>query len=278
MTEQSSAPGGLAPTSIRSARVSAVRALSKRSARSESGTFLAEGPQAVREALAWGRTRGEILSLYATADALARHEFLAASATSVTVVEDAILAAMADTVTPQGVIAVCKLPREELASLFLRGTPRLVALLANVRDPGNVGTAIRSADAAGADGVIVSSESVDPWSPKAVRSSAGSLWHLPVVSDADLKSVIPELQRHGLQVLAAASDAALTLEEIEEQGRLATPTAWLFGNEAWGLPSATRDLADSAVSLPIFGHAESLNLSMAATIALYSSARVQRRA
>ncbi len=255
-----------------------MRALSKRSARSESGTFLAEGPQAVREALTWGRTRGEIISLYATADALARHEFLAVSTIPVTVVEDAILAAMADTVTPQGVLAVCRLPREELASLFRHGAPRLVALLAKVRDPGNVGTAIRSADAAGADGVVVSNESVDPWSPKAVRSSAGSLWHLPVISDADLKSVIPELQRHGLQVLAAASNATLTLEEIEQQGRLARPTAWLFGNEAWGLSSAIRDLADSVVSLPIFGHAESLNLSMAATLALYSSVRAQRRA
>jgi len=278
MTEQSSAPARQAPTSTRSARVSAIKSLSKRSARRESGTFLAEGPQAVREALIWGKARGEILSLYATEDALARHDFLAASTIPITIVEDAVLKAMADTITPQGVIAVCKLPVEDLASVFAGNAPRLIALLANVRDPGNVGTVVRSADAAGADAVIISSESVDPWSPKAVRSSTGSLWHLPVIADVDLPSVITELKARGLQILAADGNASRTLEEVEQEGKLAVPTAWLFGNEAWGLSSSTREFADLVVSLPIFGHAESLNLSMAATIALYSSARVQRRA
>jgi len=280
MTEQSSARSARSqgPISPRSARVVAVRALSKRAARRESGTFLVEGPQAVREALAWGHVRGEVISLYATEEASHRLDFLAESSTSITIVEERILNAMADTITPQGVIAICKLPDENLQSIFSGHAPRLLAVLVNVRDPGNVGTAIRSADAAGADGVIISAESVDPWSPKAVRSSAGSLWHLPIIAEAELSSTVAELSARGFQILAADTGGSIGLEEIEAAGKLKAPTAWLFGNEAWGLPNEVRALADVVVSLPIFGNAESLNLSMAATLALYSSARAQRRA
>lgn len=280
MAEQSSARSARSqgPISPRSARVVAVRALSKRAARGESRTFLVEGPQAVREALAWGHVRGEVISLYATEEASHRLDFLAESSTSITIVEEKILNAMADTITPQGVIAICKLPDENLQSIFSGRAPRLLAVLVNVRDPGNVGTAIRSADAAGADGVIISAESVDPWSPKAVRSSAGSLWHLPIIAEAELSSTVAELSAREFQILAADAGGSVGLEEIEATGKLKAPTAWLFGNEAWGLPDEVRALADVVVSLPIFGNAESLNLSMAATLALYSSARAQRGA
>jgi len=280
MTERSPARSSQSqgPTSPRSARVVAVRALSKRQARRESGTFLVEGPQAVREALAWGHIRSEVISLFATTDALSRLDFLTETSVPITVVEDEVLKAMADTVTPQGVIAVCKLPTDNLSSILNNDNPKLIAILSNVRDPGNVGTAIRSADAAGADGVVIGAESVDPWSPKAVRSSAGSLWHLPVVADVDLAETIARISAAGFQVLAADAGGAIELEELESAGKLEAPTAWLFGNEAWGLSPEVRSLADLVVSLPIFGNAESLNLSMAATLALYSSARAQRRA
>jgi TrmH family RNA methyltransferase len=280
MTEQSSARPARSqgPTSTRSARVTAVRALSKRSVRRESGTFLVEGPQAVREALSWGHIRGQVISLYSTEDALRRLDFLAESIVPINIVDAEILNVMADTITPQGVIAICKLPHENLSSILNGADPKLIAILANVRDPGNVGTVIRSADAAGADGVIISAESVDPYSPKAVRSSAGSLWHLPVIADADLRRTVAEISAHGFQIFAADAGGSVGLEEVEADGKLQAPTAWLFGNEAWGLPEEVRALADVVVSLPIFGDAESLNLSMAATLALYSSARVQRRA
>jgi TrmH family RNA methyltransferase len=280
MTEQSSARSARSkgPASPRSARVTAVRALSKRSSRRESGTFLVEGPHAVREALLWGHIRGEVITVYATVDAEVRFDFLAGLVVPVQIVEDHVLHAMADTVTPQGVIAICKLPTEDLSAIFERTEPKLLAILANVRDPGNVGTVIRSADAAGADGVILSAESVDPWSPKAVRSSAGSLWHLPVIANSDLTSTIAAISAHGFQIFAADTVGSVALEEIEADGGLKRPTAWIFGNEAWGLPAEILALADVVVSLPIFGDAESLNLSMAATLALYSSARVQRRA
>ena len=280
MTEQSSARSArnLGPTSPRSARVVAVRALGKRPARRESGTFLVEGPQAVREALAWGHVRGEAIAIYAIQEAIAKFDFLADPGIPVSTVPDEILNAMADTITPQGVIAICRIPNETVQSIFARPNPRLLAILANVRDPGNMGTVIRSADAAGADGVIISVESVDPWSPKAVRSSAGSLWHLPVIAEADLTRTVAEISAKGFQIFAADAGGSVDLDEIEANGKLAAPTAWLFGNEAWGLPAEVRDLADIVVSIPIFGDAESLNLSMAATLALYSSARAQRRA
>lgn len=280
MTEQSSARSARSkgPASPRSARVTAVRALNQRSSRKESGTFLVEGPHAVREALLWGHIRGEVITVYATEDAELRFDFLAGLVVPLQIVEDKILNSMADTVTPQGVLAICKLPNEGLAAIFERTEPKLLAILANVRDPGNVGTVIRSADAAGADGVVLSPESVDPWSPKAVRSSAGSLWHLPVIANSDLTPTIAAISAHGFQIFAADTVGSVALEEIEASGRLKRPTAWIFGNEAWGLPAEVRALADVVVSLPIFGDAESLNLSMAATLALYSSARVQRRA
>ena len=280
MTEQSSARSArsLGPTSPRSARVVAIRALSKRAARRESGTFLAEGPQSVREAIVWGHVRGEIVAIYATQEALAKFDFLASSSVDVTIVVEEILNAMADTATPQGVIAICRLPEETLESVLNPPDSRLLAILANVRDPGNLGTVIRSADAAGADGVIISVESVDPWSPKAVRSSAGSLWHLPVIAESELESTVAEVSARGFQIFAADANASVDLDGLEAAGKLAGPTAWLFGNESNGLTDQVRDLADVVVSIPIFGEAESLNLSMAATLALYSSARAQRRA
>ncbi len=280
MTEQSSARSArnLGPTSPRSARVVAIRALSKRAARRESGTFLAEGPQAVREALVWGHVRGEAIAIYATQEALSKFDFLAASSVEVTIVVEGILNAMADTATPQGVIAICRLPQDTLESVLSAPNPRLLAILVNVRDPGNLGTVIRSADAAGADGVITSAESVDPWSPKAVRSSAGSLWHLPVIAEAELASTIADVSARGFQIFAADADASVDLDALEADGKLAGPTAWLLGNESRGLTDQVRALADLVVSIPIFGGAESLNLSMAATLALYSSARAQRRA
>ena len=280
MTEQTSARSArnLGPTSPRSARVVAIRALNKRAARRESGTFLAEGPQSVREALVWGHVRGAAIAIYATQEAMTKFDFLASSLVEVTIVGEEILNAMADTTTPQGVIAICRLPQDSLGSVLGTPNPRLLAILANVRDPGNLGTVIRSADAAGADGVITSVESVDPWSPKAVRSSAGSLWHIPVIAEAELASTIAEVSARGFQIFAADADADVDLDGLEADGKLAGPTAWLFGNESAGLTDQFRDLADVVVSIPIFGGAESLNLSMAATLALYSSARAQRRA
>jgi TrmH family RNA methyltransferase len=150
-----------------------------------------------------------------------------------------------------------------------------VAVLASVRDPGNAGTVVRTADAAGADGVVFAATSVDPYNAKCVRSSAGSLFHLPVVTGPALPDVLTGLRAAGLQVLAADGSASQVLDGVGGPD-LARPTAWLFGNEAWGLPDSLLQLADAAVAVPIYGQAESLNLAAAAAVCLYASARHTR--
>ncbi len=175
---------------------------------------------------------------------------------------------MADAQTPQGLLAVCRIPVADLDEVLAAG-PRVVGVLAHVRDPGNAGTVIRAADAAGADAVIVSEGSVDAYAPKVVRSTAGSLFHLPVISGMPVATVVERMRAAGLTVLAADGAGEHTVDEVD----LERPHAWLFGNEAWGLTEEDRALADEVVRVPIHGRAESLNLAMAATVCLYASAR-----
>ncbi|MBX3194963.1 MAG: RNA methyltransferase [Microbacteriaceae bacterium] len=256
----------------RSPRVRAVAKLAKRKGRAETGLFLAEGPQAVGEALAY-RPDG-VVALYAVAEALALPLARAAvdAGIEVTEVTAPVLEAMCDTVTPQGVLAVCRQPATTLDEL-LAGRPALVAILDEVRDPGNAGTVIRAADAAGAAGVILTGPSVDAFNPKVVRSTTGSIFHVPVVQGVELEPALDAVRAAGLRVLAAD----VTGEELPVvQGLLADPTAWLFGNEAHGLSDAHLAMADRAIRVPIYGKAESLNLATAASVCLYASAFAHR--
>ncbi len=265
-------------TSIRSPRVAAARRLAKRGPRASDRRFLAEGPQAVREALA---TPGGVVEVLITADAIARHPELLAAAAAVAVpvhrVSGEVLASVAQTVTPQGVVAVCPFRDVSLTDV-LASRPRLVAALAAVRDPGNAGTVLRTADAAGADAVIFTDASVDVYNGKCVRASAGSLFHLPVVTGVPVRILVDGLRGAGLRVLAADGSGERDLDAVLDAGELAGPVAWLFGNEAWGLPEPARRLADAVVRVPIHGRAESLNLATAAAVCLYASARAQRTA
>jgi TrmH family RNA methyltransferase len=260
----------------RSPRVRAVAKLGKRSSRAETGLFLLEGPQAVREALAF---RPElIVELFATAKGAEKHAEIwrdaGASGIERNLATEAVLAAMADTVTPQGILAVA---RQKPATLdeVLANSPRLLAVCHQVRDPGNLGTIIRAADASGADAVILTGRAVDPYNPKVVRSTTGSLFHLPIVVAGELADVAKQLKGAGLTVLAADVKGD-DLIEVRNEGFLATPSAWVFGNEAHGLDESELELADRVLKLPIFGRAESLNLATAASICLYESAFAQR--
>ncbi len=261
--------------STRSPRVRTARSLAKRALRERSRLFLAEGPQAVREAL--GRD-GLVRELFVTAAARSRHADLVAAVASagapVHEVSGEVMAELAQTVTPQGLLAVCPFVDVTLSEL-VAAAPRLVVVLANIRDPGNAGTVLRTADAAGAHGVIFAGASVDPYNSKCVRSSAGSLFHLPLVLGVQVSDAVTALRGAGLGVLAADGSASLGLDDLDRVGRLGRPTAWLFGNEAWGLPGDLVALADDAVAVPIYGQAESLNLAAAAAVCLYASARAQ---
>lgn len=180
-----------------------------------------------------------------------------------------------DTVTPQGLVAVCRTLDVSLADAFA-GSPRLVVLCDQVRDPGNLGTVIRCADAFGADAVLVTTDSVDLYSPKTVRATTGSVFHLPVVVGVDLAAAAGLARSSGLQVFGADGGGEAGLDDLSWAGELARPTMWVFGNEAWGLPPGHAELLDRLVAVPIFGRAESLNLSTAAAVFLYASATAHR--
>lgn len=262
-------------------RVRQARRLAKPAGRARQRRFLVEGRQAVAEALA-GAAGGDVVvdTLFVTPSAARRYPDLVGRAEQAGVAVHAgserVLAALSDTVTPQGVVAVCGFLDRPLADVLARDA-RLVALLADVRDPGNAGSVVRAADAAGADAVMFSHGSVDPYNAKVVRASVGGLFHIPLVVGSRLPEAFAAFRSAGLQVLAADGAGEWDLDAAEAAGRLAGPTVWVFGNEAWGLPSPLLAAADAVVRIPIHGRAESLNLATAAALCLYASARAQRR-
>ncbi len=248
--------------------------LTKRSARQETGLFLLEGPQAAREALAY---RPETLvEVFATPGAIERHPELRARADAagieIITANESVLEALADTVTPQGIVAVARQSPTSVRDIFAAG-PRLVAICEEVRDPGNLGTIIRAADAAGADAIVLTGRTVDPYNPKVVRSTTGSLFHLPIALGVELDVAVERAHEAGLRVVAADVKGE---EFLAHRATLAEPTAWLFGNEARGLDDEALAQADLALRLPIYGSAESLNLATAASVCLYETAFAQR--
>lgn len=284
-------------TNPRAERVKAVRALSGRSVRERHGRFVVEGPQSVREAVLAHGGVAHVHDVYVSPPAALRYPEIVAAAAAVGLRVHHGTVEVLDAMSPdaQGIVAVADLLTSSLADVVARG-PRLVAVLSHVRDPGNAGTVVRVADAAGADAVVLTAASVDPHNPKVVRSTAGSLFHVPVVRGPELAEVVGSLRDAGLTILAADGQGDWDLDDLLDAagpgggvpgggvpggGRrsgapdLAAPTAWVFGNEAWGL-GEDAGLADAVVRVPIHGRAESLNLAMAATVCLYASARAGR--
>jgi TrmH family RNA methyltransferase len=279
----------------RADRVKQVRALSGRPARSRHGQFLVEGPQGVREAVR--HAPGDVRDVYLTQAAAVRYDEIVGDAVDAGLRLHVGTPEVLDAMSPdaQGVLAVVRMRSwslpEAVASVSASrrdaGRPLLVAVLAVVRDPGNAGTVVRAADAAGADLVVLAGESVEVHNPKVVRSTAGSLFHLPVVAGPSLAETVSTLRDAGCTVLAADGTGDHDLDDLldvagpsadrpDRTPDLAGSTAWIFGNEAWGLPEEDRALADAVVRVPIRGRAESLNLATAATVCLYASSRAQR--
>ncbi|MFI0981708.1 TrmH family RNA methyltransferase [Streptomyces sp. NPDC021093] len=267
--------------SPRSPRVTAAKRLAKRSFRGKERRFIAEGPQAVREAVDHRGPDGQptLIELFATVETAERYADIVdaahAAGARVHLAGDDVLAEISQTITPQGIVGVCHFldsPFEDI----LAAKPKLVAVLAHVRDPGNAGTVLRCADAAGADAVVLTDASVDLYNPKSVRASVGSHFHLPVAVGVPVEQAVAKLQAAGVRILAADGAGDRDLDDELDAGTMGGPTAWVFGNEAWGLPEETRALADAVVRVPIHGKAESLNLATAAAVCLYASARAQR--
>jgi TrmH family RNA methyltransferase len=265
-------------TNTASDRVKRLRRLAKRAARHQSGLVLVEGPQACAEAA----QAGLVLELYVMSDAVrsAQGTIDATLAAAGQVHEASAQYVRSISDDAQGCLAVARDPwagidrGEGLPGLEPGGSASLVAVFEEIRDPGNTGTAIRAADAAGADLIWLTDQSVDPTSPKVIRASAGSYFHLPVVRAGSVEGIVSRLRAGGLRILAADAAGAEPLREA----RLDQPTAWLFGNEARGLSVAARTASDNVVRIEIYGRAESLNLAMAATLCLYASAEAWRQA
>jgi RNA methyltransferase, TrmH family len=258
-----------AVSSPHNSRVAAARKLRQRKERRAAGAFLVEGARVCSEALASG---WHVREMFVTSDHDRLAELARSNGVHVTVVDGRVARALSDTQHPQGAFAVVDIPQYELSTV-LPAVPRLVVVLAGVADPGNAGAVIRTAAAAGADAVIVSSGSVHPYGGKCVRASAGALFHVPVVSGIDPVAAVSALRTAGTQVLAT-SLAGADLFDIEPT--LEHPTTWLFGNEAHGLDQAAIAAADHQVRVPMAGSVESLNLAAAAAICLYASAHAQR--
>ncbi|HEY2699683.1 MAG TPA: RNA methyltransferase [Pseudonocardiaceae bacterium] len=294
MSRTSGVEPGVAPFTEKTPRVSAARRLTRRAERDKAGRFLAEGsnalecaielaerdPRAIHPEGVGPRQGVGIKEVFVTerfatrnADLLAR---AAQAGARVSPVTESAAAALSETVTPQGVITVCELLDRSLADA-LSGAPMLVAVLVGIADPGNAGTVLRVADAAGADAVLFAGDSVDPYNGKAVRASAGSLFHLPIARSRVIPDVLDACTAAGLRLVAADAHAQVDLDDAADSGLLAEPTAWLFGSEAHGLDEATAQAAQTALRVPIHGAAESLNLAAAAAVCLYASARGQRR-
>jgi len=262
------------PLTVGNPRVKQARKLSRRSVRSERRLFLADGPKAVEGAL----ERGVVVEVFATTAAAEQYDALVAAAGTaappVTLLDDRALASLSDSVSPAGIVAVCSFLDVALTDALSAGERRLAVLCADVRDPGNAGTLVRTADALGADSVVLAGRSVDPYNPKTVRASVGSLFHLPLALEPEPAAAVTAAHDAGLTVLAAEGAGELSLDDAAEL--LARPVAWLFGNEAWGLPAELAVLADHRVAIEIPGRAESLNLATAAAICLHETARVRR--
>jgi TrmH family RNA methyltransferase len=260
------------PLSAQNSRVKEARKLSRRSVRTERRLFLADGPKAVEGAL----TAGAVVEVFATTAALDEYAALVAAAPRSWVVDDRALASLSDSVSPAGIVAVCSFVDVPLAQALsaAAGPVGLVTIAAEVRDPGNAGTLVRTSDAFGADAVVLAGQSVDLHNPKTVRASVGSVFHLPVAQEPDPEAAVAGARAAGLVVLAADGAGELSLDDAGDV--LAGPCAWLFGNEARGLPAELAAQADHRVRIPIPGRAESLNLATAAAVCLHESAKARR--
>jgi len=252
----------------KSARVVAAVKLHRHTGRLRSGRFLAEGPNLVEAAAA----RGVVDEVFATAAAADRYPELLRDM-AVTLVTEPAAKALSDTVTPSGLVAVCRIPDPQLGSV-LAEKPALIAVAVDLSEPGNAGTLIRIAHAMGAAAVVFAGQSVDPYNGKCLRSSAGSIFAVPVITEPDTAVLLSQLRSAGLQIVATTLDGDTSLDDV---GMLAAPTAWVFGPESQGLPEAVTALADHRVLIPMSAGAESLNVAAAAAICLYQSARAQRQ-
>lgn len=222
-----------------------------------------EGPKLLAEAVATG---APLEAVYVSDPAAVD---LSGVEAPVRVLQRGVLERVADTVTPQPVLAVCRAVDVPLADVL---SATFVVVCVDLQDPGNAGTILRSAEAAGAGAVVLAGASVDPYNPKAVRASAGSLFHVPVVRHGEAAGVLDALGARGVRRLGTIASGGDDLDDVDLTG----PVALVLGNEAHGLPAAADQRLDGHVTIPMAGRSESLNVGMAAAVLCFEVARQRR--
>jgi RNA methyltransferase, TrmH family len=248
-------------TSTRNPRVREVAALHRRRERRERGQHLVEGVRTVAAAYA----AGVVEEVWATEETAERLDLPAGA--PLVIVAEHVLERVADARTPQGVVAIARTSPAALASVVGRG---LLVVLDAVSDPGNVGTIVRTADAAGAVGVVLTEGSADVYAPKTVRAAAGSTYHLPVVTEVTLVEVVRACHAAGQQVFGLDGHGERSVDDL---AGWSSPPALVLGNEAHGLAPDTVGLLEGRAAIQLRGRAESLNVAAAAAIAIYAAAR-----
>lgn len=254
-------------TGLQNPLVKAAAELKQKKYRQQRGVFLAEGLRTVEEAVAFKAAQQIFYTATEDERTLRLLEQAALMQLKLSCVSEAVMKKIADTETPQGIIAVCRMQEQPLEKLLASG--KLLLVLDRVGDPGNIGTMLRTADAAGVGGIILLKGSADIYAPKTVRASMGSLFHVPVLSGVAEQPFIDEAQRAGYQLLVTALDGADNLYQADLGGRL----AFVMGNEAGGVSASLLRQADKRVFIPMRGHAESLNVAMAAGIVMFEAMR-----
>ncbi len=241
----------------------------KSKARSKMGVFVVEGERAVSEVPERLLERIYVSeSFFGETMTTGKLDALNFDASQIEVVADDVFKIMSDTQTPQGILAVVKQPKYELMQLY-KGDSTHLLILENVQDPGNLGTMMRTAEGAGATGVVMTKETVDLFNPKTVRATMGSIYRMPFYVTDDLEGTVNRLKSLGVRVYAAYLGAYKTYDQINYGKGL----AFMIGNEGNGLSSHAAGLADELISIPMSGQLESLNAAMAAGILMYEVRR-----
>ncbi len=273
---QESTQGGARRTASKSARVvTEARKLRQRSERETKRLFLADGPQSVE----YGLRAQLVKRVFVTERGAQRFAADVARALDdgieVIEIEDAVMASISDTKTPQGILGIASMPQVE-ADPWAQ-SPRHVVALEQAQDPGNVGVVIRTADAVGVDFVVLGPGSADPFGPKSVRASAGSVFAVPVLCVDSISE--PVERARGLGMCVRGTTGAAVAELFSDSGPdLLKATMWVFGNEANGLSDEVSSRCDELVRIPMYGTSESLNVGASAAICMYATAIAQRNA
>jgi len=254
-------------TGLQNLVVKAAAELKQKKYRTQNGLYLAEGLRTAEEAVAYKAV--ETLFYVATDDERTMHllEDAAAQNIKLVCVSENVMKKIADTETPQGIIAVCKMRQPKLENLLASG--KMLLVLDRVGDPGNIGTMLRTADAAGIGGLVLLKGCADIYAPKTVRSSMGSLFHIPVLSGVSEQEFVSAAKKAGYDLLVTCLDGADNLYKADLSGRI----AFVMGNEAGGVSETLLAKADKRVYIPMAGRAESLNVAMAAGIVMFEALR-----